>query len=149
MTVVRMRGLKVYTHPVTGIKYCYHRATNTRILAPIGSPEFLREIAAAEAMKGAKIEAVPGTLGAAIEQMRKTGDWAALKPKTRFSYERAIEALNPVHDTPLITFDKPFIARLRDKLYSKRGRWMANYAADPDQWDSYSLSTRPTLPGER
>lgn len=129
MTVVRMRGLKVYTHPTTGIKYCYHRATGTRILAPIGSPDFLREVAAAEALKGPKIEAVPGTLKAAIEEMRKSADWAALKPKTRFSYERAIEALNPVHDTPLVIFVKPFVVKLRDKIYSKRGRWMANYAA--------------------
>jgi hypothetical protein len=48
-TVIRVRGLKRYRHPKTGILYTYHRATGKRILAEAGTPAFLAEIAALDA----------------------------------------------------------------------------------------------------
>lgn len=128
MAVVRMRGLKIYISPKNGKRYCYHRASGRRIMAEVGTPEFLREVAAAEATTAPKPKAIPGSLGIVIAEQLASPDWAALKPATRLSYERAAAALKDIHDMPIALIDRPFIVRLRDRIAGTRGRWMANYA---------------------
>jgi integrase len=126
-TVVRVKGIKRYRHPETGIWYCYHRKTGKPIAAEFGSPEFFVELAAIDrAAEAAK--PVPGSLGLIIEEYRRSPDWATLRPKTRLSYDRAFAVLHPLKEMPLVRMDRPFIFALRDKkILPKHGTWLANY----------------------
>ena len=126
-TIVRVKGIRRWRHPRTGIWYCYHRKSATPIQAEFGSPAFFAELAAIEKSQQTKI-ARPGTLGLAIDAYHGTPAWAALRPKTRVSYERAIAILEPLRDMPLIALNCSTIIRLRDeKIFPRHGRWMANY----------------------
>jgi integrase len=129
MTIVRVKGIKRYTHPKTGISYCYHRATGKRIGADFGSPAFFEELAAIE-KASKKTTPTPGSLGLIIgEYMRSPADWAVLRPATKTSYEKVFRVLQPLHDMPLVKMDRSFIFALRDKkLLPKHGRWLANYS---------------------
>jgi integrase len=63
-----------------------------------------------------------------IEQYKRSSAWAGLAQPTRTSYQRAFEVLKPLADMPLVEIDRPFIVALREeKVFPKRGRWMANY----------------------
>jgi hypothetical protein len=101
-TLVRVKGIRRWRHPRTGIWYCYHRKSATPIQAEFGSPAFFAELAAIEKSQQVKT-ARPGTLGLAIDAYHRTPAWAALRPKTRVSYERAIAILEPLRDMPLIS----------------------------------------------
>ncbi|MCW2284723.1 hypothetical protein M2323_002610 [Rhodoblastus acidophilus] len=90
---VRMRGIKRYRHPKTGIEYCYHRATKTRIKAPFGTPEFIEEVRTLDA-NHAVAKAIPGSLGVLVDEFRKSPDWTVIKPATRTSYDRVFDVLN-------------------------------------------------------
>ena len=127
--VIRLRGIKSYRHPKSGIVYHYHRPTGMRLKAPYGSAEFVQEVRALEERQKLKEaqKAIPGTLGLAIGKWRATPEWSNLKPKTRVSYERAIAVLQPLEDMPLVQITRPFILDLRTKIFAKRGRWMSNY----------------------
>lgn len=126
-TLVRVKGIRRWRHPRTGIWYCYHRKSGTPIHGEFGSPAFFAELAAIEKSQQAKT-ARPGTLGLAIDAYHRTPAWAALRPKTRVSYERAIAILEPLRDMPLIALNRSTIIRLRDeKIFPRHGRWMANY----------------------
>jgi len=84
-TAVRVRGIKRYTHPKTGLVYCYHRKSAKRINAAFGSPEFFAELAELE--RASKIAApIPGSLGLVIAEYMRSPDWSALRPKTQLSY---------------------------------------------------------------
>ena len=126
-TLVRVKGIRRWQHPKTGIWYCYHRKSGTPIHAEFGSSAFFAELAAIEKCQQVKT-AKPGTLGLAIDAYHQTPAWAALRPKTRVSYERAIAILEPLRDMPLISLNRSTIIRLRDdKIFPRHGRWMANY----------------------
>lgn len=127
MTVVRIKGLKSYTHPKTGKLYTYHRATGTRLKAEPGTPAFLAEVAALDAKTPTPKTAVPGTIGMVIAAYRKSPAWADLKPATRTSYDRAFDAIKGIEAMPLVDLDRPFIFGLQERIFRKRGRWMANY----------------------
>ena len=126
-TVVRVKGIRRWQHPKTGIWYCYHRKSRTPIHAEFGSSAFFAELATIEKSQQAKT-ARPGTLGLAIDAYHRTPAWAALRPETQVSYERAIAILEPLRDMPLIALNRATIIRLRDeKIFPRHGRWMANY----------------------
>src|ERR1019366_7786387 len=111
----------------SGIWYTYHRKTGTRIHAEFGTAEFFQELAVIEG-RVKRAEARPGSLGMVIEQYKRSSAWAGLAPPTRTSYQRAFEVLKPLADMPLVEIDRPFIVALREeKVFPKRGRWMANY----------------------
>jgi integrase len=126
-TIVRVKGIKRYRHPKTGIWYCCHRKSGTAIVSEIGSAEFFSELSALE--NAAKLsEPLPGTLGMVITKYIRSPDWASLRPKTRLSYERAFAVLKPLTEMPLIKLDRAFIFNLRDtKILPKYGTWLANY----------------------
>lgn len=48
-------------------------------------------------------------------------------PRTRADYQRVLDYLQPIGDTPLSRFDAPTIARIRDKA-AQKGRCFGNYA---------------------
>lgn len=128
MTVVRIKGLKSYRHPKTGKLYTYHRATGTRLKAEPGTPAFLAEVAALEAKAAGPKKPAAGTLGLVVDAYRKSPAWAGLSQATRVSYDRAFAVLEPIGAMPLTSLDRPFVVALQEKVFARRGRWMANYA---------------------
>jgi integrase len=127
MTRVRVKGIQRFKHSQSGIWYTYHRKTGTRIHAEFGTAEFFQELAVIEG-RVKRAEARPGSLGMVIEQYKRSSAWAGLAQPTRTSYQRAFEVLKPLADMPLVEIDRPFIVALREeKVFPKRGRWMANY----------------------
>ncbi len=127
MTRVRVKGIQRFKHSQSGIWYTYHRKTGTRIHAEFGSAEFFEELAAIE-RRVKRVATRPGSIGMVIEQYKQSSAWAGLASPTRTSYQRAFEVLKPLADMPLVEIDRPFIVALREeKVFPKRGRWMANY----------------------
>src|SRR5262245_12131019 len=84
-TVVRVRGIKRYRHPKSGILYCYHRATGLRIEEPFGSPEFFERLAQLERQVRDREGAAdrPGTLKALILDYKRSDAFLQLAPRTR------------------------------------------------------------------
>ncbi len=126
MTVVRLKGLKRYRHPKTGLWYTYHRATGMRIKAEPGTPAFLAEVAALNAGLAPK-QPAPGTVGMVVKAYRRSPAWTDLRDATRLSYDRAFAAIEGLADMPLIEISRPFMVGLQERVFEKRGRWMANY----------------------
>ena len=118
-----VKGVKKAT--AKGRTYYYHRKTGKRIKALFGTPEFLLEVARIEEAEKKKTP-LPGTLGMLIDYYRQSLFWADLRPKTRLSYDRAFQVLKPLWPMPLVEFRPSWVARLRDEVGAKRGRWMAN-----------------------
>ena len=126
-TIVRVKGIKRYRHPKTGIWFCYHRKRGTAIVSKIGSAEFFSELSALENAEKLS-EPLPGTLGMVIAKYRSSPDWEALRPKTKLSYDRAFTVLKPLSNMPLAKIDRAFVFELRDKkILPKYGNWLANY----------------------
>jgi integrase len=128
MTVVRVKGFKIFRDRHGKNWRCYHRATGIKIdlkTAPFGSAEFLAECARISALVNATTPK-PGTLGLLIEAYRGHAAFLDLAPRTRSDYQSIFDYLKPIADTPLIKFDKPLIVRIRDKATTK-GRRQANY----------------------
>lgn len=124
MTMVPVRGLNRYRDR-HGKPRCYHRKTGKPIHAPFGTPEFFAELAALEAGQKAR-EPTPGTFGALMTAYRSSPAFADLAPVTRAGYLRFFDAAKALHGLPLTAIDSPFLAQVRDKIGSKRGRSTAN-----------------------
>lgn len=129
MSAVRVKGFKIYRDR-RGEWRCYHRASGTPIdlkAHALGSASFYVEAARlAEAMRE-ELPAKPGTLGLLIESYRAHGDFLMLKTRTRADYQRCLDYLKPIADTPLIKFTAPLIVRIRDKAGADLGRKWGNY----------------------
>ncbi len=125
-TVVRIKGLKRYFEPKTGKWYAYHRKSGRRIAAEFGSAEFFAELAAIEAdTKGEA--AKPGTLGALIVSYRKSAGFQSLQTRSKSDYQKVLEYLRPLAESPLTELTQGWVARLRDKTFQKKKRKFANY----------------------
>lgn len=119
-----VKGLKIYR--IKGRTYVYDRETGARLTQPLGTPEFLAELAA---VRGFERAPITGSLGEAIARYKADDAWwGPLAPATRRSYERAFAAVEALRDTPLSAMTRPEILRLRDEVLKPRhGRWLANY----------------------
>jgi hypothetical protein len=87
MTVVRVKGFKIFTSRHGGKEYCYHRQTGESIdlvRCPKGSAEFFAECARITAMVAASTPK-PGTLGLLIEAYRGHAAFLDLAPSTRLT----------------------------------------------------------------
>lgn len=127
MTIVRVKGFKIFRSRHDTKYYCYHRKTGERIdlqKAPIGSAEFMAECARISAIT-VKTSPKPGTLGMLISAYRAHEAFRDLAPRTRSDYQIIFNYLKPIEDTPLVRFDRPLVVRIRDKASSK-GRKFAN-----------------------
>ncbi len=125
-TVVRIKGLKRYFEPKTGKWYAYHRKSGRRIAAEFGSAEFFAELAAIEAdTKGEA--AKPGTLGALIVSYRTSAGFQSLQTRSKSDYQKVLEYLRPLAESPLTELTQGWVARLRDKTFQKKKRKFANY----------------------
>jgi integrase len=128
-TVMRIKGLKRYRHPKTGIIYTYHRATGRRLKAEFGSAEFIGELAAldAEANRKPKPRAIAGTISGLFEMYRQSSAFQQLKPRVRKGYEDAIAfVLERIRNMPLEEVTPGFIAQMRDKITNQRSWHFAN-----------------------
>ena len=128
-TIVRVRGIKRYRHPKTGVEYCYHRATGKRIDEPFGSGAFFERLAQleAEAKGRAEQKAKPGTLRSLILDYRVSEKFTDLAPRTRKDYEKVFAFLEPILDQPLAGFDTATMIALRNRWSRQRGRRFVNY----------------------
>lgn len=123
----RIKGVKRYQHPVSGIWYCYHRKTGERIVNDWRTAAFYAEVAALDAAVKAT-EPLPASLGLLIAEYRESPAWAPLAPKTRLGYERIFMLLKKIWPMPVREITRPAIFELRDKwMFPKHGRWTANY----------------------
>jgi integrase len=124
MTAVRVKGVKRYRSK--GRWYYYHRATGSRLRSEFGTGEFFAELAALE-RQVKREKAAPGTLGMLLGSYRFSPTFEDLAESTKRGYLDMMNILQPLHDMPLIELTAPFIASLRDKLASQRGRRTANF----------------------
>ena len=91
-TIVRIKGIKRYRHPKTGIVYTYHRASGKPIKAEFGTLAFLAELAAldSETERRHRPKPVAGTVGGLFDVYRQSATFLQLKPRVRKGYEDAI-----------------------------------------------------------
>jgi integrase len=69
----------------------------------------------------------PGTLGLLINEYRASPAFLDLALRTRADYQRCIDYLKPIADTPLARFERPLIVRIRDKAATAHGSRFGNY----------------------
>ena len=124
-TAMRVKGIKRYRHPKTGLIYTYHRKTGKRIEAEFGTAEFMAELAAIERGMAAP-KPKPGTIGTLLDRYRESAPYRALRPRVRIGYDDAILYLQPIRDMPLQEVTPGFLAQLRDKCQSHRSWHFAN-----------------------
>jgi hypothetical protein len=129
MTHIRVKGFQIFADR-HGAMRCYHRSTRTPVdlrAAPFGSAEFFAECARIAELTKTLAPPKPGTLGLLITEYRSSAEFLNLAPRTRADYQRCLDYLKPIGDTPLTSFDRGLVARIRDKVASKHGRRFANY----------------------
>lgn len=122
---MRIKGIKRYRHPKSGIVYTYHRKTGRRIEAEYGTPAFIAEIAAIEASQKT-VKAKPGTIGLLLDHYRQSAAFQGLKARTKRDYEWAIQYLERLRDMPLKEVTPGFLAQMRDKVHEQRTWHFAN-----------------------
>jgi integrase len=127
MVVIRMRGVKKYTHPGSLITYYYHRKTGVRLLAEPGTTEFKDEWDRAEATLTEDPKPKNGTLGQLMGAYRGSHYFRENKARTRADYNGILNYLSTLDEMPLDAIDGPLVVRLRDKIYVDRKRRFANY----------------------
>ncbi|CAN5898048.1 hypothetical protein BH11PSE3_BH11PSE3_00620 [soil metagenome] len=136
MIALKIAGIK--TQQSKGRFYRYHRKTGVRIdIDPQAFPiEFLARVreldqvadSAAEPRQGKR---GPESLGDMFDAWIQAEEWKALKPQTRYSYERVIApksgSLARLRDRRLTELSTPFLLAVRDAVKKKHGIWLANY----------------------
>ena len=126
MTSIKVRGVNRVR--AKGRVYYYHRATGKRIQAdPSDAAAFAAEVAALHASKPAITAVVrPGTLGGLIAAYRGASAFLELASDTQKGYQRAFDACKALDSMPLSNIDQALILGLQERIYKKRGRWLAN-----------------------
>lgn len=125
MVAIQIKNLKRYKR--RGRWYNYHRPTGIRIRAEYGSAEFFAEIATLDRVSHEK-KPTPGTLGEMIASYRLSPRFKDLAPLTQRSYSQSFNLFQPLYAMPLSKLTPPFVAGLRDKLATERGRRTSNLA---------------------
>jgi integrase len=125
---VPMETIKgVHRRTSKGRVYHYHRASGTRLRSEPGTDAFAAEVAALNAAVPPRPAALPvSTLGGLIVEYKRSPEFAALAPDTVKSYQRAFNALADVAGNRAELFTPAVILTIRDGLYRKHGRWLAN-----------------------
>src|SRR5260370_38454567 len=114
MTIVRIKGIKRFRDR-HGKWRCYHRKTGLPIKAQFGSGDFFEELARLDGLARQTAEPRSGTLGMLLTQYRASSEFKSLAPRTRTAYQRVLDYLKPIADTPLMRFDRGLVVRIRDK----------------------------------
>jgi hypothetical protein len=129
MTHVRVKGFQIFADR-HGKMRCYHRKTRTTVnleKASLGSAEFFAECARIAELTRTAGPPKPGTFGSLIAEYRASQSFLDLAARTRADYQRCLDYLKPIADTPLVRFDRALVVRIRDKADPKHGRRFANY----------------------
>jgi len=100
MTIVRIKGIKRFRDR-HGKWRCYHRKTGLPIKAQFGSGDFFEELARLDGLARQTAEPRSGTLGMLLTQYRASSEFKSLAPRTRTDYQRVLDYLKPIADTPL------------------------------------------------
>ena len=127
MTIIRVKGFQIFNDR-HGKPRCYHRKTRQSVdleKAPLGSAEFLAECSRIGALSAANTPK-PGTLGKLIDAYREHAAFRDLAPQTQADYQKVLNYLKPIYDTPLIRFNRPLVVRVRDRAAEKKGRRFGN-----------------------
>lgn len=127
MTSIKVPG--VNTVRAKGRTYYYHRASGTRLKTdPSDFMAFVAEVAALNAKHAdvAQPATRAGTVGGLITAYKASPEFHALAPDTQKGYQRVFDALKALDALALDELDQPYILALRDRVYAKRGRWLAN-----------------------
>lgn len=125
MTTLRVRGVNKVV--AKGRTYYYHRATGTRLRASPADPAaFAAEVAALDVAHPRNAPIPGGTLDHLITAYRRSPEWQLLKPDSRKTYQRQLDALKPVVGLALVDLTPPRILSIRDRVFKRHGRWLAN-----------------------
>ena len=62
-----------------------------------------------------------------VTEYRASQSFLDLAIRTRADYQRCLDYLKPIADTPLVRFDRGLVVRIRDKAAIKHGRRFGNY----------------------
>jgi integrase len=126
MTLIRIRGINRVT--AKGRVYYYHRATGKRLRAdPSDATAFSAEVAALDQGKRVAITGTkPASLGGLIAAYRAAPGFLELAVDTRKGYQRGFDACKPLDAMPVSSLDQAFILAFQERIYKKRGRWLAN-----------------------
>jgi integrase len=130
MTRIRIKGFKIFADR-HGKMRCYHRKTRAAVnlgMAPLGSAEFFAECARIAELAKVTGPPKPGTLGLLIAEYKASAAFLDLAPRTQADYQRCLDYLRPIADTPLQRFDRALVVRIRDKAGDKHGRRFGTYA---------------------
>ena len=104
--------------------------TGTRLTPPhaLGSPEWWQALQEARARIAGEPAERPGTWGALVTSYRASPRFPKdLAPRTRKDYQAVLDYLAPLHDVVLTRWSRSFVAGLRDKAQTQKGRRFANY----------------------
>lgn len=106
--------------------YLYHRATGERIRTDPNTEAFRLELDRLD-RKAQTVEKGNGTLGQLCRAYLSSPEFQAKAERTRLDYRDVLHRLEPLYELPVTTFDSVFTLKLRDKVFRKHGRRMANY----------------------
>lgn len=128
-TTMRLKHVQRIDAPAAkgGGAYWYFRPTRQKFTAPFGTPDFLAEWQAFMAAYEGAPDDRPGSLGELIAAYRASPEFRLLAPDTRSGYQRAFDQLRRLHGLPLADIDQPMVLGIRDRVFKKRRRRMANY----------------------
>lgn len=127
MTSIRVRGVNRVT--AKGRVYYYHRASGKRIKAdPNNAAAFAAEVSALEAARPLQPDEKPGTLGALFSAYKQSANYLELRPDTKKSYLRGFDALKAIDSMPVVGLTQAGVLGIQERIYRKRGRWLANMA---------------------
>lgn len=129
MTYVKVKGFKIFADRL-GKMRCYHRASNTPIdlsKFPMGSLEFFAECERIRALGAKGNDTKPGTLGLLIERYRAHRKFQDKAQRTKADYQRCLDYLHSIRDTPLTRFTTPLVVKIVDKAADQLGVKWGNY----------------------
>jgi integrase len=125
MLVVKVSGVKEYRDRHGKLRR-YHRASGTPIDPTLMGQELAAEVARLDKLH-APAEAKEGTLGGLLASYRASPRFTNRKPRTRADYQKIMDYLKPLADTPLVLVTPGFVAKLRDKALKAKRAGFTNH----------------------
>jgi integrase len=128
-TTMRLKHVQRIDAPASkgGGAYWYFRPTRQKFSAAFGTTEFLAEWQAFMAAWEGAPDDRPGSLGELIAAYRAAPEFRLLAPDTRSGYQRAFDRVAKLHAMPLSDIDAPMVLGIRDRVFRRHRRHMANY----------------------
>lgn len=122
---IKISGLKEYDDR-HGRRRRYHRKSGTPIDPNLTGVELAAEIARLNKLH-APVKAKPGTFGGMLESYRASPRYTGLANRTKRDYAKIMDYLQPLDARPLVEMTPVFIAKLRDKTFTKKRAGFTNH----------------------